>query len=76
MELSRKHAVESTVIGSYTSTGKLHLRYNGVTCAYIDLSMLALDFPQWEFDAEWTPPELRGLVEPVLSAADVTLPRF
>ncbi len=68
MELSRKHAVESTVIGEYTDTGKLHIRYQGQTCAYMDLSLLTSDFPQWEFDAEWTPPELRGLHEPALTA--------
>ena len=34
MALSRKHAVESTVIGRYTDSGKLHIRYNGKTCAY------------------------------------------
>ena len=27
-------------------------------------------FPQWEFDAEWMPPERRGLFEPVLKAPD------
>jgi len=68
MELSRKHAVESTVIGEYTGTGKLHIRYKGQTCAFVDLSLLTRDFPQWEFDAEWTPPELRGLREPALTA--------
>ncbi len=66
MELSRKHAVESTVIGRYTNTGKLHIRYEGATCAYMDLTLLERDFPKWEFLAEWTPPEMRGLQEPVL----------
>ena len=33
MALSRKHAVESTVIGNYTDSGKLHIKYNGETCA-------------------------------------------
>ncbi len=66
MELSRKHAVESTVIGEYTDSGYLHLEYNGVTCAYISMDFLEEDFPQWEFDAEWIPPDLRGLTEPVM----------
>ena len=51
MELSRKHEVESTVIGRYTRTGKLHLTYGGKTCAYLDLSFFPEDFPQWEFEA-------------------------
>ncbi len=66
-ELSRKHAVESTVIGQYKSNGKLHITYNGKTCAYIDIDFLQAGFPQWEFEAEWQPPEQRGLTEPVLS---------
>jgi len=66
MALSRKHAVESTVIGQYTDSGKLHITYAGDTCAHVDLSLLAAGFPQWEFDAEWRSPEDRGLTEPVL----------
>jgi len=67
MELSRRHDVESTVIGHYEKTGKLHLIYDGKTCAYLDLDFFSEDFPQWEFAAEWTPPMARGLLEPVLS---------
>ncbi|MCP3922760.1 MAG: phosphoribosylformylglycinamidine synthase [Desulfobacterales bacterium] len=67
MELSRKHAVESTVIGEYTNSGKLHIKYNGKTCAYVNIDLLASAFPQWEFDAEWTSPEMRGLREPVIN---------
>ena len=66
MALSRRHAVESTVIGNYTDSGKLHIQYNGETCAYVDLDFLESGFPQWEFDAEWQSPEARGLREPVL----------
>ncbi|RPI76381.1 MAG: phosphoribosylformylglycinamidine synthase, partial [Desulfobacteraceae bacterium] len=67
MELSEKHAVESTVIGQYEDTGYLRLDYKGKTCAYIKMDFLKSEFPQWEFDAEWLPPEKRGLCEPVLS---------
>jgi phosphoribosylformylglycinamidine synthase len=66
MALSRRHAVESTVIGRYTDTGKLHITYHGRTCACIDMDFLESGFPQWEFDAEWSSPEERGLHEPVL----------
>ena len=65
-ELSAKHAVESTVIGIYTDTGKLDIKYNGQTCAYVDLDLLTAGFPQWEFDAVWRTPEERGLTEPVI----------
>ncbi len=67
MALSEKHAVLSTVIGEYTNSGFLHLKYRGRTCAYIRMDLLESDFPQWEFDAEWTPPKMRGLVEPVIT---------
>ena len=66
MQLSRKHEVESTVLGQYTDNGKLHITYQGNTCAYVDLGLLESGFPQWEFEAEWVPPESRGLTEPVL----------
>ncbi len=67
LELARRHAVEATVIGRYTASGHVHLKYRGQTCAYVSLDFFASDFPQWEFEAEWTPPALRGLTEPVIS---------
>ena len=70
MALSRRHAVESTVIGRYTDSGKIHITYNGVTCAYIDLDLLTSAFPKWEFEALWQPPARRGLNEPVLGQPD------
>ena len=70
MALSTKHAVESTVIGRYTDSGKLHITCDGQTCAYVDLDLLTSQFPQWTFEAEWTPPEMRGLFEPVLAGPD------
>jgi phosphoribosylformylglycinamidine synthase len=67
LELSTQHAVESTVIGEYNDSGYLRLDYKGKTCALISMDFLESDFPKWEFDAEWVPPEMRGLREPVLS---------
>ncbi|MBN1847042.1 MAG: phosphoribosylformylglycinamidine synthase subunit PurS [Deltaproteobacteria bacterium] len=67
MALSAKHAVESTVIGEYTDSGYLRLDYKGKTCALIKMDFMESDFPKWEFDAEWAPPEMRGLREPVIS---------
>jgi len=66
LKLSKKHAVESTVIGRYTDSGKLHITYDGKSCAHIDIGLLTAGFPQWEFDAKWQTPEQRGLFEPVL----------
>jgi phosphoribosylformylglycinamidine synthase len=66
LELSALHAVESTIIGTYTDSGKLHITYDGETCAYVDMDLMKSGFPQWEFEAEWTSPTQRGLHEPVL----------
>jgi phosphoribosylformylglycinamidine synthase subunit PurSL len=68
LALSKLHAVESTVIGRYTDSGKLHITYNDTPCAYIDMDLTSSGFPQWEFDAHWLPPKNRGLYEPVLKA--------
>jgi phosphoribosylformylglycinamidine synthase subunit PurSL len=68
MELSAEHEVESTVIGEYTDTGKLHIKYKDETCAYVDMDLLDKGFPSWEFDAIWSSPETRGLTEPVISS--------
>ncbi len=65
-ELAEKHAVEVTAIGRYTSSGALHLLYHSQTCAYIELDFLESDFPPWRFEAQWLPPGIRGLTEPVL----------
>ena len=67
MALSGLHEVESTVIGQYTDTGKLHIKYKEETCAYVDMDLLDKGFPAWEFDAVWTSPQMRGLTEPVIS---------
>lgn len=66
MQLSRKHDVESTVIGKFTDSGALDVKYKENTCAYIQSELLEEQFPQWEFDAVWVSPENRGLYEPSL----------
>ena len=68
MALSAQHEVESTVIGEYTDSGKLHIQYKGETCAYVDMDLLDKGFPAWEFDAVWLSPETRGMTEPVISS--------
>lgn len=67
LALADKHAVEATVIGRFTGDGKLKLTHGDQLCAYVDVEFLEKGFPQWEFNAQWTPPEARGLSEPVLS---------
>lgn len=66
MELAKLWDVEARVLGTYKDHGKLHIESNGKTAAHIDLSLLTEDFPQWEFTAKWSSPEMRGLFEPVI----------
>jgi phosphoribosylformylglycinamidine synthase subunit PurSL len=66
MALSRKHAVESTVIGQYTDSGKLHITYENQSCAYVNMDLMKSGFPQWKFEAHWQSAENRGLFEPVI----------
>ncbi len=66
-ELARKHDVETTVMGSYNNSGKINILYEGKSIMNIDLDLLESDFPQWIFEAEWIPPEQRGLTEPVFT---------
>ena len=67
MALADKHQVEATVIGRFTGDGKLRLTTASEVCCYVDVEFLEEGFPQWEFEALWTPPEARGLSEPVIS---------
>jgi phosphoribosylformylglycinamidine synthase len=67
MKLAKKHDVEATVIGTYKDTGRIHIKYNEEPIMHINLDLLKSDFPQWKFEAEWIPPEMRGLIEPVLT---------
>lgn len=67
LALADKHAVEATVIGRFTGDGKLKLTHGDDLCAYVDVEFLEKGFPQWEFQAHWSPPELRGLCEPVVA---------
>jgi len=64
-DLARKHAVEATVIGRYRDHGVLEVRHQERACAFVELSLLQEEFPPWEFEAQWLPPENR-LTEPVL----------
>ena len=68
-DLARKHDVEATVIGEYNDSGRLMLTHEGKCCALVDVDFADQGFPQWEFEAEWIPPRLRGLSEPVIQLA-------
>ncbi len=54
-ELADKHAVEMSVLGTFTDSGKYHVIYNGKTVAYMGMSFLHEGFPQMQLEAEWQP---------------------
>jgi phosphoribosylformylglycinamidine synthase len=49
--------VEATLIGRFTDTGRLRLRYNGQQVADLDMEFLHNGLPRYERSAEWTPPK-------------------
>ncbi len=67
MKLARKYEVETTVIGSFTNSGKFYCSYDSKPVTYIDMEFLHKGVPQMQLEAEWLTPEQRGLYEPHLS---------
>ncbi len=55
--LSEKMGVESTVLGTFTDSGKYHCLYQGKTVAYLDMDFIHNGVPQLELRAVWKPPE-------------------
>ena len=56
LELSRRMDVESTVLGTFTDSGKYHCLYNGKTVAYLDMDFIHNGVPQLKLEARWQPP--------------------
>ncbi|MEA3345136.1 MAG: phosphoribosylformylglycinamidine synthase subunit PurL [Chloroflexota bacterium] len=69
-ELFGAEDVETTVIGSFTGDGRLHLTYRGETVADMEMEFLHRGQPRQHLRAEWHPPDEGDpdLVEP----ADLT----
>ncbi len=56
MELARKMEVEATILGTFTDTGKFHIRYGERTIACLDMEFLHEGVPQMKLTAKWVPP--------------------
>jgi phosphoribosylformylglycinamidine synthase len=56
LDLARKMGVEATVLGTYTDSGKFHVRYGEETVAYLDMDFLHDGVPQMQLRAKWLPP--------------------
>ncbi len=67
--LAKTRDVEATVIGSFTDSGKFHVKYGDKTVAYLDMEFLHRGLPTMKLNAHW---ENRKFEEPVLGIIDLT----
>jgi phosphoribosylformylglycinamidine synthase len=56
-KLAQKMAVEATVMGKFTKSGKFHVRYGEKTVAYLDMEFLHDGVPQMKLTAKWKAPK-------------------
>ena len=73
--LSQKMGVLSTVLGTFTDSGKFHVRYREKTVAYLDMDFLHNGLPRMNLKATWErrvvdeapPPEPKDCNAPLLA---------
>jgi phosphoribosylformylglycinamidine synthase len=53
LELSGKMGVLSTVLGSFTDSGRFHVLFRGATVAYLDMEFLHNGYPRMNLKAVW-----------------------
>ncbi len=53
LNLSRQMGVLSTVLGTFTDSGKFHARFQGKTVAYLDMDFLHHGLPRMHLRASW-----------------------
>ena len=66
IELAKKRGVEATVIGEFTDSGFIDIRYNNEQAGLLSMEFLHKGNPEMKLKAEWTRPD----------APDVTLPEL
>ncbi|MEW5706024.1 MAG: phosphoribosylformylglycinamidine synthase subunit PurL [Actinomycetota bacterium] len=55
LDIMRRRDVEATVIGKFTDSGKIHVKYDGKTVAYLDLDFVHEGLPGLRLVANWKP---------------------
>ncbi|MBE0447839.1 MAG: phosphoribosylformylglycinamidine synthase subunit PurL [Actinobacteria bacterium] len=55
LDLCRRRDVEATVIGTYTDSGKVHVKYGEKTVAYLDIDFVHEGLPGLKLTAKWQP---------------------
>ncbi|MBP7461413.1 MAG: phosphoribosylformylglycinamidine synthase [Candidatus Delongbacteria bacterium] len=63
-ELAEKREVELTVLGRFTQSGYMHVRYREQTVALLDLTFLHKGLPVMQLKACWQPPCLPEISHP------------
>lgn len=67
LALAAEYAVDATVIGTFTATGRLDVAYKSSPILSLDLAFLHDGVPRKHLHAKWTPPSSK---EPVLGEID------
>lgn len=69
LALAKTRDVEATVIGTFTDSGKFHVKYGDKNVAYLDMEFLHNGLPTMKLNARWIQ---RKFEEPVLGVVDLT----
>lgn len=69
LDLCRRRDVEATVIGTFTGSGKVHVKYDGKTVLYLDMNFVHEGLPKLRLTANWRP-ALEA--EPDIGTCDLT----
>ena len=68
--LAKTRDVEATVIGTFTDSGKFHVKYGEKSVAYLDMEFLHNGLPGLKLNARWIQ---RKFEEPVIGIVDLTM---
>jgi phosphoribosylformylglycinamidine synthase len=58
LKLCKSRDVEATVLGKFTDSGKIHVKYKNKTVLYLDLEFTHKGLPKMALKANWKSPEL------------------
>jgi phosphoribosylformylglycinamidine synthase subunit PurSL len=58
LALAARRGVEATVVGEFTSSGKVEATYGGKTICLVDMEFLHRGLPTMRLAARWTPPSV------------------
>ncbi|MCZ7402062.1 MAG: phosphoribosylformylglycinamidine synthase subunit PurL [Candidatus Methanoperedens sp.] len=70
LALAGTRDVEATVIGTFTDSGKFHVKYGDKNVAYLDMDFLHNGLPEMKLNARWVS---RRFEEPVIGIVDLAM---